>query len=162
MDRAVLQHVDLDHCRSCHGAGGRLSELSPAHWTAASLYHTQTERLAGLSPSEGCLLCHGSGSDSQWQRAVPEAALTFDHHTTHPLGVPLRATRAANAYRIRSEKETGLPLFAGLIECQTCHLLPSRSTDLLRLEGQEQGICEHCHQRNGGPAPVAAAGLGNF
>lgn len=162
MGRQALHEAGVEHCRSCHGAGGKLADLSAAHWAAAHRYHTDIAALKGLSPSAGCLLCHGSDSDSDWRQAYPEAAVGFDRHKSHPLGVRNLPTREANAFLVRDAKDVALPLPAGNIECQTCHLLPSRTRDLLRVDPAREEICGRCHQRNQPQHPVAAAGLADF
>ena len=75
------------HCAGCHEPGADLGKLSTAHRAAAALYHRDAALLAGQSPSQGCLNCHGSGGGSTWQAETGGQSLTFDQHATHPLGV---------------------------------------------------------------------------
>ena len=161
MSLATLKEAGEGHCRSCHGAGGHLADLSDSHRLAANRYHGDLGSLAGLSPSQGCLLCHAADSGSSWQKSFPTAATTFNRHTSHPLGVPNRATRPANAFLIRRDPVRKLPLFEGRIECQTCHQITTRNEDLVVTFGEKQDLCLGCHQRNGGrnvlPSDLTAA-----
>lgn len=146
---AALSEAGTGHCRSCHGTTGRLGELSDAHRVAANLYHGDLGALAGLSPSEGCLECHSAESDSPWRDAFPDAAKTFNRHSSHPLGIANRATRAANAFLVRLDRDGKLPLFQDRIECQTCHVITGRNEDLLVAFPEKQDLCLGCHRRNG-------------
>ena len=161
ISRTAIQEAGTGHCRSCHGTAGRLADLSDSHRTAANLYHGDLNALADLSPSQGCLLCHDSQSRSAWQKSFPEAVTTFNRHSTHPLGVANRATRAANAFLIRGDSDRNLPLFEDRIECQTCHLITARSEHLVAPVSENQGLCLGCHLRNGiervDPSTVTAA-----
>jgi predicted CXXCH cytochrome family protein len=145
----ALHEAGTGHCRSCHGTAGRLGELSDAHRIAANLYHGDLASLANRSPSEGCLLCHSAESKSPWKNVLPEATKTFNRHTTHPLGIPNRATRAANAFLVRLDPDKKLPLYQNRIECQTCHLITARNEDLLVSFPEKQDLCLGCHRRNG-------------
>ena len=149
MSLADLQEAGTDHCRSCHGAEGRLADLSDSHRVASNLYHGDLGSLKNLSPSEGCLLCHSVDSTSNWRNAFPEAVVAFNRHRSHPLGIPNRATRAANAFFVRLDQEPKLVLYHGRIECQTCHLMAVRNKDLLVPFPEKQDLCLGCHKRTG-------------
>ena len=144
----ALKEAGTGHCRSCHGAGGRLADLSDAHRVAADLYHGDLSSLRGLSPSQGCLQCHGADSRSSWQENCSQAVGTLKLHNTHPLGIPNRATRPVNAYLVRNPPDRRLSLYEGRIECQTCHQITTRTPDLVVTISENQDLCLGCHQRN--------------
>ncbi|MBU8871659.1 MAG: hypothetical protein KOO60_12405 [Gemmatimonadales bacterium] len=147
---AALEEAGSGHCLSCHGAGGRLADLSEAHRTASNLYHADLGVLAGLSPSQGCLQCHDADSGSPWQDSTRQAAVTFNRHASHPMGIPNRATRAANAFLIRLVPDRKLSLFENRIECQTCHQMTALTDNLVIPLAEKQDLCLGCHQRNDG------------
>lgn len=141
------------HCAACHAEGSALANLSPAHRTAAGLYHRDAAQLADASPSQGCLNCHAAGTDSPWLRETEGRMLTFNLHATHPLGVEVVAGSGSDERSLREDLDPRLRLFNGRIECQTCHSLTASSEDLLVPFEQPYDLCLGCHQmRNAKPS----------
>ncbi len=159
---ASLRTVDAAHCRSCHGPGHDLAQVSDAHREAARLYHEDAKRLAGLSPSEGCLGCHSGNKASFWRERGAETGPRFDEHASHPFGIAVRAGQTIPGSRLRADLDSRLPLPAGRLECQTCHLLTATTRDLLIPFDPPRDLCLGCHQfaSPGVPSPqVAQAGF---
>jgi predicted CXXCH cytochrome family protein len=143
------------HCAACHAEGSSLGDLSPAHRTAAGLYHRDAAQLAEASPSQGCLNCHAAGTDSPWLRETDGQMLTFNLHATHPLGVAVVAGSGSDERTLRTDLDPRLRLFDGRIECQTCHSLTAATADLLVPFEQPYDLCLGCHKlRNAKPSPV--------
>lgn len=140
------------HCAACHTDGAALGNLSPAHRTAAGLYHRDAATLEHQSPSQGCLNCHAAGSGSPWLQATEGQELTFNLHATHPLGVEVVAGSGLDERKLRQELDPRLRLFAGRLECQTCHDLTAGTADLLVAFEQPHDLCLGCHElRNSQP-----------
>lgn len=153
-----LAAVDPGHCRTCHDGAARKaagldgrgeSLLGEAHLAAATLYHENAATLAGLSPSEACLQCHGDESATTWQ-ARTRSVLSFPEHASHPSGVRVLAGQGPSAGRIRAEIDPDIPLYSGRMECQTCHDLTAGRPDLVRSEGPVSRLCLGCHDFPGG------------
>lgn len=143
---AGLEGAAAGHCRACHAPGATLANLSPAHREAAALYHRDAALLAGASPSQGCLNCHAEGSASTWMREISASSLAFNQHATHPLGVDVVPGSGLDERRLRAIIDPKLPLFDGRLECQTCHDLTARTTDLLVAFEEPSDLCLGCHK----------------
>lgn len=148
-----LAQATAGHCAGCHRKGAVLANLSPAHRTAAALYHRDAKRLAGTSPSQACLNCHATDSESPWKLATGQERLTFNEHATHPLGVAVSAGSGRDERSLREVLDPRLPLFDGRIECQTCHSLTAATDDLLVPFEASYDLCLGCHKlRNPKPS----------
>jgi predicted CXXCH cytochrome family protein len=137
------------HCATCHSSAGRHLDVSEGHQMAAEVfYHASTERLQGMTPSEGCLACHSWDGTTI---AIPEGneVPRFNEHASHPYGVTVRAGSGRGARRIRDELDTRLPLFGGHIECQTCHEITASTADYLRPYNPPTALCMGCHEFSG-------------
>lgn len=143
-------------CRSCHAPGGELEALSDGHRAAAAVYHADSSRLAGLTPSQSCLLCHGdAGGDAAALRLV-DAAPRFAEHASHPYGVAARSG-GGGGFPVKPRIDARLELFDGRIECQTCHSLAAGTADLLVALDGTDGLCLGCHGRAGSTRSAVAA-----
>jgi len=147
---ASLKDLDTGHCYSCH-EGGNLAELNDAHLAAATLYHEGAASLQAVSPSEACLQCHSNSRATEWQAAGGEV-LSFSEHATHPFSIEVQAGKGSFAHRIRQDIDPGIPLFAGRIECQSCHVLAGQQKDLVRTRSTPRELCLGCHQFRDQPA----------
>lgn len=154
--------VATAHCRSCHDPRGDLQELSEGHVAAAEFYHRDTAVLAGQTPSEGCLNCHGDTPGADWS-AAGGGAPAIREHASHPVGVAVLPGRGAGAAYIRSPLDPRIPLYGGKMECQSCHLLSASTQDRILPVGTRTDLCVGCHQTQGrqadDPSAMAAAML---
>ena len=145
------------HCVACHGGGKSLADLSEGHLAAKVLYHGGREGIAGLTPSEACLLCHSRhDADVTVLAAAPEPP-RFAEHTSHPYGSLVSPGRVTGGYRIRRSIDPRIPLFDGAMECQSCHDIAAKNYDLLVRFDNKYDLCLGCHQRRGDPEAVMAA-----
>lgn len=134
-------------CSSCHGDGESTQSLSEGHRAAAGLFHSDYKLLAGISPSEACLLCH-----SEQVRADEITALatgetpTFSRHGNHPTGKTVVLGRQLANSRIRKSLDPQVRLFDGRIECQSCHSLSSAAKFRLLAGTDENTLCLKCHE----------------
>lgn len=149
---AGLEQAVSDHCAGCHVAGAHLADLTGAHRTAAALYHQDAAILADQTPSQGCLNCHSAGAANRWQSRTVEASLVFSEHATHPLGVAVVPGSGQDERRIRDRIDPRLRLFAGRIECQTCHSLTAPTPDLLVAFSTPRDLCLGCHELKSAPS----------
>jgi hypothetical protein len=149
LDLDALADVDPGHCRGCHDKQGDLLSLSPGHRTAAELYHTDPAALRGTSPSTACLLCHGEGSASAWRERTASVAFAINPHASHPNGVRVVPGAGDRSNWIAREPDPRLPLFAGRMECQTCHLLTAATEDLVVPFPAKYDLCKGCHRHAG-------------
>lgn len=156
IDRSANARVNPDQCRSCHASDGRVVNLSEAHLAAARLYHTDSRTMWGQTPSQACLNCHSSAAATAWIETTGPTRLTFSEHASHPVGIPVVPGQGDIRNHIRHELDSRLPLFAGRIECQTCHQITAPADDLLIPFEPKYGLCQGCHQHNGdnGTDPV--------
>ncbi len=136
------------HCQSCHDSRGRLTSLSPSHKVAANLYHNEAGSLGNTSPSQACLRCHSGASNSSWQTATEEGILAFNTHASHPFGIRVIPGQGNSTNRIRHDIDPRLPLFDGMMECQTCHLLTAGNEDLMIPFPAKYDLCNGCHEHN--------------
>ncbi len=127
-------------CQSCHNQTAPLGCLSEGHRAAAGIYHSDLPIITALSPSEKCLLCHSLRSDyapsGEFRSDQPRLA----EHATHPLGT-IGRLGSVNAEGL----DSSIVLFENKIECQTCHLLGSRSEHLLIGSNPPRSLCLSCH-----------------
>ena len=146
------------HCVACHAGSGGPRGLGEAHRDAAAVYHGNGAYLAGLTPSEGCLLCHSrDGADAVALRATSEPP-RFREHSSHPYGAEVLPGRSTGGFRIRRDPDARLTLFDGRMECQTCHDITDDAPDLLVRYAEPYDLCLGCHQRTvGGPSMVAGS-----
>ena len=143
-------------CRSCHAPGVDLAALGDGHRAAAAVYHDDASRLAALTPSQSCLLCHGdAGGDAAAQR-LADTAPRFAEHASHPYGVAARSG-GGGGYPVKPRIDARLELFDGRIECQTCHRLAGGNADLLVALDGPDGLCLGCHGRAGSTRSAVAA-----
>lgn len=153
-----LSRAVSGHCAACHGEGSDLGNLSPAHRAAAALYHGDAAALATQTPSEACLNCHAAGTRSTWLHQAGGETLTFNPHASHPLGIKVIAGSGRDERSLRKELDPRLRLFAGRLECQTCHSLTAATPDLLVPFEQPYDLCLGCHQlRNPQPSATRRA-----
>ncbi len=134
-------------CATCHAPGSDLSSISDGHRSAAKIYHSDSRLLAGLSPSESCLLCHARGSGWMSDKTLDQMEVPrFSKHATHPLGitVPLGKNNGRNG--IREELDPRIKLIGGKIECQTCHSLTQQNMKLQTGFTSEKEMCSGCHE----------------
>jgi predicted CXXCH cytochrome family protein len=143
-------------CRSCHAPGGDLAALGDDHRAAAAVFHVDSSRLAGLTPSQSCLLCHGDASGDARAQLVASVAPRFAEHASHPYGVAVRPG-FGGGFPVRQRIDGRLELFEGRIECQTCHSLVGGTDDLLVVLDGPDGLCLGCHGRAGTPRSAVAA-----
>jgi len=136
-------------CRACHGPNGNLASLSPAHRTAATLYHSQARQLQNVSPSQPCLNCHSNQSSSSWRDETDGAVIAFSEHASHPFGIQVVPGAGDSSNWITRNIDPRLPLFDGRIECQTCHLLTADNDDLMIPFPTKYDLCKGCHRHHG-------------
>jgi predicted CXXCH cytochrome family protein len=144
------------HCPTCHRPDADLSRLSSGHRMASTaVYHGDAARLAELSPSEACLLCHSSSGgaspeipadDPTTDDPTTPRAPTFNEAGSHPYGIRLVTGPGRGPHRIRREADPRLTLFDGRIECQTCHDLQAGTDDLLVPFANPYDLCLGCHE----------------
>jgi len=160
-NRVPVGSLDSAHCQGCHGPSGNLGHLSPAHRTAAELYHTQAQQLQNTSPSEACLNCHSNLTASAWQSKTDGAALAFNEHASHPYGIRVIPGSGNSSNWIAYDIDPRLPLFDGRMECQTCHLLTAGTEDLMIPFETKYDLCKGCHRQYGDQTSgQVVAGLG--
>ncbi len=135
-------------CRSCHAPGGDLAALSDDHRAAAAVYHADSSRLAGLTPSQSCLLCHGNAGGDAGAQRLTSVAPRFAEHASHPYGVAARSG-GGGGFPVKPRIDGRLELFDGRIECQTCHRIAGETADLLVALDGPDGLCLGCHGRAG-------------
>lgn len=131
-------------CASCHGSGENPAMISDGHKRAAVLFHADYGQMAGLTPSQACILCHGenaSTNEASDGLTIPQ----FQEHNDHPLGVKVVPGAGEPGNRIRFAIDSRLRLFDGKIECQTCHSLTSQSKGRLRDFSSFTELCSGCH-----------------
>ena len=134
-------------CASCHGVGEDPGRLSEGHRSAAGLYHSDYAVLAGLSPSEACMICHSDQSRSELVGSLSLTLTpTFSRHGNHPTGIPVILGRRFANSRLKASLDPDIRLFGGRIECQTCHSLSSTSEFHLIAGTDSNGICRKCHE----------------
>jgi predicted CXXCH cytochrome family protein len=148
------------HCVSCHAEGKRASDLnnqlSEGHRAAARIYHENGPYIAGLTPSEGCLLCHSKHGADALALKVVNSPPRFNEHASHPYGARVAPGMNSGGFRIRSSIDPRLALFEGRMECQTCHDVTDNTADLLVRFDQPTDMCLGCHQRTGSDLPALA------
>jgi len=134
-------------CSSCHGIGEDVGMLSQGHRAAAGLFHSDYKMLAGLSPSEACMICHSDQTRSDMVATPPLNSIpTFSRHGNHPTGIPLVLGRQLASSRLKRSLDPDIQLFSGRIECQTCHSLSS-STQFHLIAGTDNNtLCRKCHE----------------
>jgi hypothetical protein len=131
-------------CSSCHGLGENPAMISEGHKRAAVLYHADYGQMAGLSPSQACMLCHSenaSTNEASEGLTIPQ----FREHDDHPMSVKVVSGEGEPGNRIRFAIDPRLQLFNGKIECQTCHSLTSQSQGRLRDFASFTELCNGCH-----------------
>lgn len=137
-----------NHCVSCHNPEADLTKLSDGHRAAGAFYHSKTQTLGSLTPSEGCLVCHSmnsAGPDLKDDAVI--RAPRFMDSASHGFGIPVVLGSTISSFSIRRELDPRIKLFGDQIECQTCHEIAS-GTDWLLVEFETAyGICEGCHER---------------
>jgi hypothetical protein len=135
-------------CGTCHGADKSITNLSAGHKEAAKLYHSDHQYLSFLSPSEACLLCHGTEAMVDRNTADISNPPRFNQHKGHPLGVPVTAGSGNGGYGVRQEIDSRLVLYNNRIECQTCHSITSETSDLIAGYTEGSELCTGCHVRD--------------
>ncbi len=146
---------DQAHCRSCHDPRGNLGALSQAHREAAMLYHREADQLQAVSPSDACLRCHSNQSGSSWQTAGAGRILTFNTHASHPYGIKVTPGQGNASNWIATQIDERIPLFDGVMECQSCHLLAVTEKGLLIPFETKYDLCRGCHKHYGDEVPDA-------
>jgi hypothetical protein len=123
--------------------------LSEGHRAAAGLFHSDYKMLAGLSPSEACMICHSDQARSEIPATLPLSSIpTFERHGTHPTGGEIVLGRQLANSRIRTSLDPDIQLFGGRIECQTCHSLSSGTQFHLIAGTDSTSLCHKCHEMN--------------
>ena len=158
----LIGTTDGGHCQSCHDPRGTLSSLSSAHKAAANLYHNEADQLAYISPSQACLRCHSDVSGSSWQTVPEDEILAFNTHASHPYSIRVIPGQGNSTNWIREEIDPRLPLFDGVMECQTCHLLTANNDDLMVPFATKYDLCNGCHQHYGDDENKAGNLLATF
>jgi len=143
------ESMESGHCQSCHNPRGNLANLSPAHRTAADLYHADASKLKGISPSQACLNCHSNRSSSDWQEKTAGAEIVFNEHASHPYGIRVVPGSGNSSNWIALDIDKRLPLFDERLECQTCHLLTAGNDDLMIPFETKYDLCKGCHRQYG-------------
>ncbi len=136
------------HCQSCHDQRGTLTSLSSSHRVAAGLYHNEAGQLDNTSPSQACLRCHSNSSNSSWQNETEDGILAFNTHASHPYSIRVIPGQGNGTNKIRHDIDSRLPLFGGVMECQTCHLLTAGNEDLMIPFPAKYDLCLGCHGQN--------------
>jgi hypothetical protein len=135
--------VYLGHCVSCHEKSMKTASLSSGHREAVSFYHSNSQVLGMLSPSEGCMVCHANGRTSHFVRLEKGNQPRFSEMASHPYGIPYKRNEATDS----PQTEAFQPLLInGRIECQTCHRLTSQTADYLAGGGVSGDLCSSCHE----------------
>ncbi len=137
----------LDHCAGCHGAGLNLATISTGHQAARELYHSGSDLLARLSPSEACLTCHSRGAVLQQASLITERFPQFNEHGSHPYGVAVIPGMGRRSSQIRQELDPRIVLLSGRIECRTCHDLTNSDDDRLVRFETKYALCQGCHEQ---------------
>lgn len=140
------KELTVFQCRSCHNRSGDLKPLSEGHKQAAALYHSDLPLLTTLSPSGRCLICHSNRSTTLDFPGPIGNPPRFADHANHPYGIPLGMAGNDPGSGSKPRTDSGLLLFEGRIECQTCHRLTSDNKDLLATTENEKPICDGCHK----------------
>ncbi len=137
----------LGECYTCHSRRENLASLSPAHTSAAALFHSDYLSPTGLTPSQLCLVCHTESS------AIPPDVLPvgtvvprFSDHGYHPLGIIVSPGSGFSGNRVRSRIDSRIVLFEGRIECQTCHSLTATTRWHLVAFTSQTDLCQACHE----------------
>ena len=81
----------------------------------------------------------------------------FHEHASHPYGMTLMLGRETGGYRIRNRIDSRIPLFDGVVECQSCHQIAEETDDLVIRFETKYDLCLGCHERVTVP-PVLASG----
>jgi predicted CXXCH cytochrome family protein len=133
-------------CSSCHGVGEDVRMLSKGHRAAAGLFHSDYRLLAGLSPSEACMVCHSDQVRSETVITLTANSIpTLQQHGNHPTGVSVILGRQLTYSRIRTSLDPDIQLFGGRVECQTCHSLSSGTQFNLIAGSDRNSLCLKCH-----------------
>jgi predicted CXXCH cytochrome family protein len=136
-------------CSSCHGQNENTSSLSPGHLIAAKLIHSDYKILAGLTPSQACLLCHSEAANvANIEGLDLNTVPRFNSHSSHPLGVTVTPEHGTGSHKIRRQIASELRLYNSRIECQTCHSLSAQSPFKLATGDDRTALCIGCHQMN--------------
>ena len=136
----------LAHCVSCHQSGMKTASLSVGHQEAVTFYHSNSQVLNMLSPSEGCLVCHSNRGGGHLETATKGNQPRFNEMASHPYGIAYKWVKSQE-----SQAEGGTPefhplLIDGRIECQPCHRLTSQMADYLDGGGVRGSLCSSCHE----------------
>jgi predicted CXXCH cytochrome family protein len=135
------------HCRACHQPGVRLGRIDGAHRFAAEVvYHDDARDLAGMSPSDACLLCHGTSGHALAMPGDGPEIIAINTHASHPFGIRFTPGQGRGDGKIRREIDPRLSLPEGRIECVTCHAITSGTKDLLVPFDDPYALCLGCHQ----------------
>ncbi len=141
------RHAQRALCSSCHGVGQDVGMLTEGHRAAAGLFHSDYKILAGLTPSEACLICHSEQTRSEELAALsPQPVPIFGQHGSHPTGISIKPGRRLANGRIRDVLDSAIQLYGGRIECQTCHSLSSATQYHLIAGADANGLCLKCHE----------------
>jgi predicted CXXCH cytochrome family protein len=136
-------------CSSCHGVDEDIRAISDGHRAAAGLFHSDYKLLAGISPSEACLLCHSEEIRPDEIAALAAGSTpTFERHGTHPTGRTVVLGQQLANSRIRKSIDPDIRLYGGRIECQSCHSLSSADRYHLIAGTDQNTLCLKCHEMN--------------
>jgi len=145
------------HCVACHAGSRSVDKLSDGHRSARAIYHGNGPLIEGLTPSEGCLLCHSRHDADPVALKTVNTPPRFNEHASHPYGARVASAANTGGFRIRRVVDGRLPLFDGRMECQTCHDVTGEAEDLLVSFDTPMDMCLGCHQRTGMEPSVMAA-----
>lgn len=135
-------------CVSCHGKGENPNLISEGHRRAANLYHADYEILAGLTPSQACMLCHSENSNLDPQVTSGLQVPQFPNHSSHPVSIKVVPGKGEPGNKIKFVIDQRLRLFDGSLECQTCHSLSAMTPDRLANFPNTTEMCNGCHLLN--------------
>jgi hypothetical protein len=138
-------------CLDCHANANVTPQVGDGHLVAARLAHSQRSNSMSESPSEFCLTCHGTGRAESDDEVGMVSAPRFHVNASHVYGqeVTPGLRKSGSMLKIQDEIPPYIVVVDGKIECQSCHTLISKN-DYLLCVTIEGGLCESCHDMNGG------------
>lgn len=160
-------------CKFCHVPHGGAASVplwarSTAILSSTGVYNSDSFDGGTLvvgpmnAQSSACFACHNvNASDSTGYGgvadlpAMPAATkLTLDLSNDHPVGFLYSNSETADPAGLVAEASIGLPLYAGSMECATCHAVhgvPGKTDSatimpkFLRTTNTNSGLCLKCH-----------------
>ncbi len=142
-------------CETCHSHAGLRPEVSPGHFEASHLIHSQRSSIFTENPSDFCMTCHNADRATPDGSQFAEHASRFHAEASHAFGVSMESgyRKPHSTLKIQDEIPPQITLIDGKIECFTCHSLVSRHEFEL-VQTIQDGLCVSCHDMGDNVGPL--------